>query len=166
MKEHDVFLLQGSNKENKKKYLDQSLILISEKIGKVIKISSLFESEAWNMKNSSIFYNRAIYIKTNYSPIDLLKKILDIEFLIGRRKNSCKGKYQDREIDIDILFYDHIMIYSFILKIPHPLLHLRRFVLEPMCEIYPNKSHPIFNLTILEILGLCIDKLYVKKISS
>ncbi|WP_185849237.1 2-amino-4-hydroxy-6-hydroxymethyldihydropteridine diphosphokinase [Blattabacterium cuenoti] len=164
MKEHDVFLLQGSNKKDKKKYLDKSLILISQKIGKIIKMSSCFESEAWNMKNYSIFYNRALHIKTNYSPIDLLKEISNVEFLIGRRKNSCKGEYQNREIDIDILFYDHIIICSFILTIPHPLLHLRRFVLEPMCEIDPNKNHPIFNLTILEMLGVCMDKLYVKKI--
>ncbi|WP_185860732.1 2-amino-4-hydroxy-6-hydroxymethyldihydropteridine diphosphokinase [Blattabacterium cuenoti] len=164
MKEHNVFLLQGSNKEDKKEYLDKSLILISKKIGRIIKISSYFESEAWNMKNSSTFYNRVLYIKTNDSPIDLLKKILNIESIIGRRKDSCKEEYKDREIDIDILFYDHIIIYSFILTIPHPLLHLRRFVLEPMCEIEPNKNHPIFDLTILEILGLCMDKLHVKKI--
>ncbi|AGW85787.1 2-amino-4-hydroxy-6-hydroxymethyldihydropteridine pyrophosphokinase [Blattabacterium sp. (Nauphoeta cinerea)] len=164
MKEHDVFLLQGSNKENKKKYLDKSLILMSKKIGKIVKISSYFESEAWNMKNYSIFYNRALHIKTNHSPIDLLNQILNIEFLIGRKRNSCTEHYQDREIDIDILFYDRIIICNFILTIPHPLLHLRRFVLEPLCEIAPNKNHPILNLSILEILGLCMDKLYVKKI--
>lgn len=163
--EHDVFLLQGSNNENKKKYLDKSLILISKNIGSIIKISSYFESEAWNMTNSPLFYNRALHIKTSYSPIDLLKNILNVEFIMGRRrKNSYQEKYQNREIDIDILFYDHMIIYSFILTIPHPLLHLRRFVLEPMCEIAPNKNHPIFNLTILEMLGLCVDQLYVKKI--
>ncbi|WP_185861285.1 2-amino-4-hydroxy-6-hydroxymethyldihydropteridine diphosphokinase [Blattabacterium cuenoti] len=167
MKEHDVFLLQGSNKENKKIYLDKSLILISKKIGEVIKTSSIFESEAWNMKNSPVFYNRVLHIKTNYSPIDILKKILKIEFIIGRKKNffeKKKKEYQNREIDIDILFYDDIIIHSSILTIPHPLLHLRRFVLEPMCEIDQNKNHPIFHLTILEMLGLCIDKLHVKKI--
>ncbi|WP_185857335.1 2-amino-4-hydroxy-6-hydroxymethyldihydropteridine diphosphokinase [Blattabacterium cuenoti] len=166
LKEHDVFLLQGSNKENKKKYLDKSLILISQEIGEIIKTSSYFESEAWNMKSSFIFYNRALHIKTNYSPVHLLKKILNIESFIGRKRSSSnyRREYQNREIDIDILFYDHIIIYSFILTIPHPLLHLRRFVLEPMCEIAPNKNHPIFNFTILEMLGLCLDKLYVKKI--
>ncbi|WP_185857967.1 2-amino-4-hydroxy-6-hydroxymethyldihydropteridine diphosphokinase [Blattabacterium cuenoti] len=164
-KEHDVFLLQGSNKENKKKYLDKSLILISKNIGKIVDFSSYFESEAWNMKNYSIFYNRALHIKTYYSPIDLLKNILNIEFIMGRRKKYFEEEqYQNREIDIDILFYDHVIIYSCILTIPHPLLHLRRFVLEPMCEIAPKKNHPIFNLTILEMLGLCMDKLYVQKI--
>ncbi|WP_185871659.1 2-amino-4-hydroxy-6-hydroxymethyldihydropteridine diphosphokinase [Blattabacterium cuenoti] len=164
MKKHNVFLLQGSNEENKKKYLDESLILISKKIGKIINISSYFESEAWNMIGSSVFYNRALHIKTNFSPIDLLRKILNIEFLTGRRRNFSQKKYQNREIDIDILFYDYIMICSHILIIPHPLLHLRRFALEPMCEIAPNQNHPTFNLTMLEILGSCVDKLYVKKI--
>ncbi|WP_185859331.1 2-amino-4-hydroxy-6-hydroxymethyldihydropteridine diphosphokinase [Blattabacterium cuenoti] len=163
MEEHHVFLLQGSNKKNRKEYLNQSLILISKKIGKVIKKSSYFESEAWNMKNSPSFYNRALYVKTSHSPISLLENILNIEFLIGRKKNHT-GEYEDREIDIDILFYDHIIIYSSILTIPHPLLHMRKFVLEPMCEISPNKSHPIFNLTLLEILGVCTDKLNVKKL--
>lgn len=165
MKEHDVFLLQGSNKGDKKKYLDESLILISKEVGNIIKTSSCFESEAWNMKNfSPIFYNRALHIKTYYSPIDILKKISNIESSLGRIKNFCTEVYKNREIDIDILFYDHIIIDSCVLKIPHPLLHLRRFVLEPMCEIAPNKNHPMFNLTISEILGVCIDKLYVKKI--
>ncbi|WP_185853350.1 2-amino-4-hydroxy-6-hydroxymethyldihydropteridine diphosphokinase [Blattabacterium cuenoti] len=165
MKEHHVFLLQGSNKKNRKEYLDQSLILISQKIGKVLKKSSYFESEAWNMKNSPSFYNRVLYVKTSHSPISLLENILNIEFLIGRKKNhnNHTGEYKNREIDIDILFYDHIIISSSILTIPHPLLHMRKFVLEPMCEISPNKSHPIFNLTILEILGVCTDKLNVKK---
>ncbi|WP_185858536.1 2-amino-4-hydroxy-6-hydroxymethyldihydropteridine diphosphokinase [Blattabacterium cuenoti] len=165
MKEHDIFLLQGSNKENRKKYLDESIILISNKIGKIIKKSSYFQSEAWNMKNSSYFYNRVLHIKTDHSPIDLLEKIFDIEYLIGRRRDSIiKKEYKNREIDIDILFYDHMIICSSTLTIPHPLLHLRKFVLLPMCEISPNQNHPIFNLTILEILGSCIDKSYVKKL--
>ncbi|WP_185866029.1 2-amino-4-hydroxy-6-hydroxymethyldihydropteridine diphosphokinase [Blattabacterium cuenoti] len=169
MKEHHVFLLQGSNKKNRKEYLDQSLILISQKIGKILKKSSYFESEAWNMKNSPPFYNRALYVKTSHSPISLLENILNIEFLIGRigikkNHNHYTEEYEDREIDIDILFYDHIIIHSSILTVPHPLLHMRRFVLEPMCEIIPNKIHPIFNLTLLDILGVCTDKLNVKKL--
>ncbi|WP_185869627.1 2-amino-4-hydroxy-6-hydroxymethyldihydropteridine diphosphokinase [Blattabacterium cuenoti] len=167
MEVHNVFLLQGSNKGDKKKYLDNSYVLISKKIGKIIQKSSYFESEAWNMKKkTSLFYNRVLYVKTFHSPINLLENIIDIELLMGRNKNEIKGKYKNREIDIDILFYDNIIIYSSILNIPHPLLHLRRFVLEPMCEITPNKNHPIFNLKIIEILGLCIDKLMVKKIEN
>ncbi|WP_185872236.1 2-amino-4-hydroxy-6-hydroxymethyldihydropteridine diphosphokinase [Blattabacterium cuenoti] len=166
MKEHNVFLLQGSNKNNRKEYLDQSLILISKKIGKIFQKSSYFESEAWNMKNSSSFYNRVLCVKTYHSPMILLKNIFSIEYIIGRKKNfsKIKGEYKDRKIDIDILFYDDIIIFSSILTIPHPLLHVRRFVLEPMCEINPNKYHPIFHLTILEILGLCTDKFNVQKL--
>ncbi|WP_201260532.1 2-amino-4-hydroxy-6-hydroxymethyldihydropteridine diphosphokinase [Blattabacterium clevelandi] len=176
MKEHNLFLLQGSNKENRKKYLDESLVLISKKIGKIIQKSSYFESEAWSMKKDTYsFYNRALHVKTFYSPIEILEKIYDIEFLI--RKKSIKNKkvknqsskkntkfYKDREIDIDILFYDRIIIHSSILTIPHSLLHLRKFVLVPMCEISPKKYHPIFNTTLLEILGVCEDQLKIKKI--
>ncbi|WP_185856068.1 2-amino-4-hydroxy-6-hydroxymethyldihydropteridine diphosphokinase [Blattabacterium cuenoti] len=165
MKEHNIYLLQGSNKGDKKKYLDESLSLISEKIGKVIQKSSYYESVAWNMnRNTSTFYNRALHIKTFHSPIDLLEIILKIESLIGREKKK-KREYFDREIDLDILFYDQIIIHSFILTIPHPLLHFRRFSLVPMCEISPKKFHPVFHLTLIEILGVCTDKLEVKKLS-
>lgn len=166
MQEHHIFLLQGSNKENRKNYLENSLFLISDNIGTILKKSSYFESQAWNMKkNTYPFYNRALHIKTNLSPMSLLKEIHNIEFLIGRENNKKKEVYQDREIDIDIIFYDNIIIYSSILTIPHPLFHFRRFALEPMSEIIPNKKHPIFNLTILEILGLCLDKLKIKKLN-
>ncbi|WP_185851005.1 2-amino-4-hydroxy-6-hydroxymethyldihydropteridine diphosphokinase [Blattabacterium cuenoti] len=167
MKEHSVFLLQGSNKGNKRKYLDSSLTLIYKKIGRIISKSSLFACEGWNMdENTPIFYNRVLHIKTLHSPIDILKNITEIENLLGRnpKKKNLLKKYEDREIDIDILFYDRIIIKSFILTIPHPLLHFRRFILEPMCEIAPNKFHPIFHLTILEILGLCIDHCKIKKL--
>ncbi|AWU40091.1 2-amino-4-hydroxy-6-hydroxymethyldihydropteridine diphosphokinase [Blattabacterium punctulatus] len=175
LKEHNVFLLQGSNKENRKKYLDESLFLISKKIGKIIQKSSYFESEPWSMnKDTYPFYNRALHVKTFYSPIDILEKIYDIEFFINKKsimnkkvKNQSsqnKKFYKDRKIDIDILFYDQIIIHSSILTIPHSLLHLRKFVLVPMCEILPKKYHPIFNTTLLEILGVCEDKLKIKKI--
>ncbi|WP_185862708.1 2-amino-4-hydroxy-6-hydroxymethyldihydropteridine diphosphokinase [Blattabacterium cuenoti] len=173
LKEHDIFLLQGSNKDNKKKYLEDSLVLISKEIGKVIKKSSYFESEAWNMsKNTSTFYNRALHIKTLYSPMEILEKIYHIELIFGRKYKSItdqndfdeKKKYKDREIDIDILFYDHLIMHSSVLTIPHPLLHFRRFALEPMCEISPRKYHPVFHITLLEILGLCADKFKTRRI--
>ncbi|AER40342.1 MAG: 2-amino-4-hydroxy-6-hydroxymethyldihydropteridine diphosphokinase [Flavobacteriales bacterium] len=171
MKEHKVFLFQGSNKGNRKKYLDESLSLIYKKIGKIVQKSSYFESEAWNMnKKTYPFYNRALCIKTFHSPIDLLEEIYDIESCIGRTNKSdlfsSQEKYKDREIDIDILFYDHMVIQSSILTIPHPLLHFRRFVLEPMCEIAPKKYHPIFHLTVLEMLGVCMDDLKIKKLGN
>ncbi|WP_185871100.1 2-amino-4-hydroxy-6-hydroxymethyldihydropteridine diphosphokinase [Blattabacterium cuenoti] len=166
MQEHHIFLLQGSNKENRKNNLENSLSLISNNIGTILKKSSYFESQAWNMnKNTYPFYNRALHIKTSLNPMCLLQEIHNIEFFIGRENKKKKEGYQDREIDIDIIFYDNIIIHSLILTIPHPLFHLRRFALEPMCEITPNKNHPIFNFTILEILGLCIDKLKIKKIN-
>ncbi|WP_185854827.1 2-amino-4-hydroxy-6-hydroxymethyldihydropteridine diphosphokinase [Blattabacterium cuenoti] len=173
LKEHDIFLLQGSNKNNKKNYLEESLVLISKEIGKVIKKSSYFESEAWNMnKNTSTFYNRALHIKTLYSPMEILEKIFHIELRFGRKYKSItdknnsseKRKYKDREIDIDILFYDHLIMHSSILTIPHPLFHFRRFALEPMCEISPRKYHPVFHITLLEILGLCADKFKTRRI--
>lgn len=165
MKIHDIFILQGGNKGNRIKYLENSLYLMSKKIGKIIQKSSFFKSEAWGMsENSPIFYNRVIKLKTKLSPSLLLKKILDIEFCIGRKKSEKKHN-KDRIIDIDILFYDELVLYSSQLIIPHKLLHFRKFALEPMCEISPEKIHPIFNISILELLGLCPDKSMVKKLN-
>ncbi len=170
-------MLQGSNKGNRKKYLDDSLNLICKYIGSTIKISSYFESTAWNMKNETMnFYNRVLQMNTIHSPIFLLDKILSIEYKIGRTcikkeniNNRILGKkklmyYENREIDIDILFYDNIILNSPVLTIPHPMLHLRRFVLVPMSEINPKKSHPVFNMTIIEILGACSDTILIKKL--
>ncbi len=153
----------GSNQGNKKKYLDYSFNIISKKIGDIIKESSYFISEAWKMKNNSpYFWNKILYIKTILSPMFLIQKIIEIEKLIGRKRK--KKIYENRIIDIDILFYDKLIICSNKLIIPHPLLHLRKFVLEPMCEINPYKNHPVFNMNIIELLASCSDKSYTKKL--
>ncbi|WP_185873314.1 2-amino-4-hydroxy-6-hydroxymethyldihydropteridine diphosphokinase [Blattabacterium cuenoti] len=170
LKEHDIFLLIGGNQGNRKKYLDESSILIDKKIGKIIKKSSFFKSEGWKMKkNTPYFLNQIINIKTFCSPISLMDKIKKIENSIEKKSEiiTYKNKriYKNRKIDIDILFYDQLIIYTSNLNliIPHYLFHLRKFILIPMCEINPNKLHPVFKMTILEILGSCSDNSIVKK---
>ncbi|WP_185864479.1 2-amino-4-hydroxy-6-hydroxymethyldihydropteridine diphosphokinase [Blattabacterium cuenoti] len=168
MQEHNIFLLQGSNKENREINIEKSLALIADNIGTIIKKSSYFESQAWNMSNNTYsFYNRALHIRTHLTPMSIIQEINKIELSMGRKKvhhDKKIKKYQDREIDIDIIFYDNIIIYSSILTIPHPLFHLRRFALEPMCDIAPNKNHPVFNIRVIEILGLCLDKSKIEKL--
>ncbi|WP_185865035.1 2-amino-4-hydroxy-6-hydroxymethyldihydropteridine diphosphokinase [Blattabacterium cuenoti] len=166
MKKHFTYLLAGSNQGDRKNYINYSLELISKKIGTITKKSSYFESQAWNMKkNTPNFLNRIFRVSTILSPMNLLKMILNIEYLIIKKKKNPKNIfYENRKIDIDILFYDQLIINSSNLIIPHKLLHFRKFVLFPMCEINPNKLHPIFNMNMLEILGTCSDILWVKKI--
>ncbi|WP_185882944.1 2-amino-4-hydroxy-6-hydroxymethyldihydropteridine diphosphokinase [Blattabacterium cuenoti] len=168
-KKHYVFLMQGSNNGDRKKYLEDSFILIQKNIGNIIQKSSYFESEAWNMKkNTPLFYNRVLHVETIYSPIFILKTIFSIEKMIGKEthiQSMKKTVYKNRKIDIDILLYDSIIMNSNLLTIPHPMLHLRKFVLLPMSNIIPEKIHPILNKSIVEILGLCSDSLIVKKIN-
>lgn len=161
----EVFLILGSNKGNRKKYIKIGIYLINKIIGKIFIKSSYYESQAWGMKNSNYFLNRVIILKTIYSPIDILSLISYIEILIGRKKNKNKNIiYENREIDIDILFYEEIIFKSSDLLIPHYLLHVRKFVLYPLCEICPKKKHPIFNISVINLLIRCQDILDVKKI--
>ncbi|WP_223843687.1 2-amino-4-hydroxy-6-hydroxymethyldihydropteridine diphosphokinase [Blattabacterium cuenoti] len=158
---------QGSNEGNRKKNLDCSYNLISKKIGNIIKKSSFFKSEGWNMEQKSPhFYNRVLYMETIDSPFILLEKIFKIEGYIGKinNKNNKKKSYRNRKIDIDILFYDNIIMNSPSLIIPHPMLHLRKFVLIPMIEIDSNMEHPIFHKNMIEILGVCSDPLNIIKL--
>lgn len=160
----EVFLILGSNKGNRKQYIKICIKLINKLIGNIFIKSSYYESEPWGMKNANYFLNRVIILKTLYSPIDILNIISYIELLIGRKKNK-NIIYDNREIDIDILFYEQIIFKSLDLLIPHYLLHIRKFVLYPLCEICPNKKHPILNISLINLLIKCQDILNVKKVS-
>lgn len=160
----EVFLILGSNKGNRKKYIKIGIYLINHLIGKIYRKSSYYESEAWGMTNSNYFLNRVVLLNTIYTPVYILKIISYIELIIGRKKNK-NIIYDNRKIDIDILFYEQIIFKSSELLIPHYLLHVRKFVLYPLCEICPEKNHPVFNLSLINILIHCQDILNVKKIS-
>jgi len=157
-----VFLLLGGNIGDKVGYLKKTKDLIVKNIGAIIKESSLYESEPWGFEDESIFINQVVEIQTNFEPLELLNKTREIERTLGRERNS-KG-YSSRTIDIDILFYDDLIFESERLNIPHKLLHERRFTLAPLDEISPESIHPVFNITIDELLLKCEDKLRVKKI--
>lgn len=158
------------------KYLEKAISEIENRIGKVIKKSSLYVSQAWGKENQRDFLNQAILIETKYSPPGLLNELLEIEKVLGRVRSG--KKWEERIVDIDILFYISreevtagekgkmapVIFDSENLKIPHPYLHLRRFTLEPMNEIAPDLVHPVFNKTISELLEECPDKLSVRKV--
>jgi 2-amino-4-hydroxy-6-hydroxymethyldihydropteridine diphosphokinase len=102
-----------------------------------------------------------VKLETNLSPSGLLGRILMIESLLGRVRSDTH--YASRIIDLDILFYDNIIINEISLKIPHPLMQERMFVLVPLCEIEPDYVHPVFNQTIASLLKKCKDKSKVRK---
>jgi 2-amino-4-hydroxy-6-hydroxymethyldihydropteridine diphosphokinase len=151
----NVFLQTGSNLGDRKGHLEYAIHQL-EQISKLSDFSSVYQSEPWGFDSSSPFLNQCLIIETGLSPIELLEFIKLTERNTGRKNTG--NNYQDRELDIDILFYDDLIIKEEKLIIPHPRLHLRAFTLKPLLEIAPDFIHPVFNKTINELFYDCPDK--------
>ena len=148
---HQVYLALGSNLGDRNAYLERAISLINERVGEVIRRSSFIETEPWGFESSNTFLNGVILCETTLAPREVLKATQQIERELGRRKSvnrtrealgsskkSVNRKYEDRPIDIDILLYDNLTIDEPDLKIPHPLMHQRDFVMIPLNEIKTN----------------------------
>lgn len=155
-----AYLLTGGNLGNRKENLSKAIELINEHCGTVVKSSSLYETAAWGMTEQPSFLNQVLEISTSLSAKQLIRKILKIEKMMGRVR---KEKLGPRIIDIDILFYENEIHDLSFLKIPHPEIQNRRFVLVPLAEINPELQHPVLNKTIAELLEECPDNLEVRK---
>jgi len=156
-----VYLLLGSNSGDRVLEIVNAIQRIRKGIGEIKQGSSIYETEPWGFQAEVYFLNQVICVQTILSPEELMEEILNIETETGRiRKNNG---YHSRTIDIDILFYSNDVINTESIKIPHPLLHLRRFVLEPLKEIAPDYIHPVIHKSILDIYNECGDNLIVKK---
>ena len=155
-----AYLLTGGNLGDRHANLLQAKQLVSELCGPVIKASSLYETAAWGLTDQPAFLNQALEITTSLNAKQLMRKILRIEKIMGRVR---KEKFGPRIIDIDILFFNDELHDLKFLKIPHPELQNRRFVLTPLAEINPEFRHPVLNKTIAELLEECPDNLEVRK---
>jgi len=124
--------------------------LIGNLIGKVIQYSPVFESEPWGFVADTSFFNVVLMAESELNPQQVLNQVLEIENTLGRKRSG--KEYSSRIIDIDILFYDEKKIDENNLVIPHPLLHRRKFVLEPLAAIAPDLIHPGYQTTITELL--------------
>ena len=147
-----VYLSLGSNLGDRVGYIQQATGLLSANPGiKVVATSSFYESEPWNMKSENWFVNAVIQISTELSPENLLAECQKIENFLGRNRAEETRFYSDRNIDIDIIFYDNSIINTPNLTIPHKLFHKRAFVLIPMLEIAEDFVHPLFGKTVEEL---------------
>jgi 2-amino-4-hydroxy-6-hydroxymethyldihydropteridine diphosphokinase len=155
-----VFLGIGSNLGDRKKNLDDAIGRIEEYIGIVIASSSIYETEPWGFQVEEEFLNIVVKVETILEPSGLLGRILMIEALLGRIRSE--KQYSSRVIDIDILLYEDLILDELTLKIPHPLMHKRRFVLVPLCEIEPEIVHPVLNKPVSSLLNSCEDNSKVK----
>ncbi|MBO5435742.1 2-amino-4-hydroxy-6-hydroxymethyldihydropteridine diphosphokinase [bacterium] len=146
-----VYLSLGSNKGDRIGYVQQATSLLNacENIS-IIRTSAFYETEPWNMSSETWFVNAVVEIKTKLSPTELLAECQRIETQLGRR-HTQNDVYEDRTIDIDILFYGNEIIQEENLSIPHKYVHLRAFTLVPLLELIPDFEHPIFHKSIIDL---------------
>ena len=130
---HKVYLGLGSNQGDRESQLSRAIELIEERVGHVSRRSSIIETDPWGFTSGNKFLNCAIYLETELKPYELLRLTQEIERELGRRHKGMA--YRDRPIDIDILLYDDITMDKPDLKIPHPLMYERDFVMIPLREI-------------------------------
>jgi 2-amino-4-hydroxy-6-hydroxymethyldihydropteridine diphosphokinase len=158
-----AYLLLGSNLGNKEDNLKNAVKLL-KKFGKVRKHSAIYETEPWGFSDERNFFNAAICLETSLNPFELLTEILKIEISIGRKRQI--KQWVAREIDIDIIFFDNLILSEEFLTIPHPHLKNRKFALAPLNEIAPSFIHPVLGKSITELLKECLDDCEVEILHS
>lgn len=130
-----VYLSLGSNLGNRRRIVKDAIQMIGQKVGPVLRQSSLIETDPWGFESPNKFINACVCCHTVLSPRELLQVTQQIEKVMGRTGKSTNGEYHDRIIDIDILLYNDVHIDEPDLKIPHPLMKERDFVMKPLKEI-------------------------------
>ncbi len=146
-----VYLGLGTNLGDKPKNLNDAIVQLSLEVGSVIGQSEFYASEPWGFTSENSFLNAVVLMETSFPPFELLDKIKETEKRMGR-KSKTETVYTDRIIDIDILLYDNLIIDQPTLKIPHPHMAERDFVLIPLAEIAPDLIHPVIGKSIRDLL--------------
>ncbi|WP_178985917.1 2-amino-4-hydroxy-6-hydroxymethyldihydropteridine diphosphokinase [Winogradskyella helgolandensis] len=150
-----IHIALGSNKGNKLQYLQSAIDTIFERIGSIKKISKVYKTPAFGFEGDD-FYNACIAVQTELKPKRILKLLQDIEIELGRKSKTSQG-YESREIDLDILFFEDEIVEEKNLIIPHPEIHNRKFVLQPLVDIAKSVEHPILMRSIETLLMDCKD---------
>ena len=166
MSPHRLYLLIGGNMGDRAALLREAVAMIGQRIGQVAEHSQLYETEPWGdfaEESPQPFLNQALLTLTPLPPYEALDAALEIEAYLGRKRGSGGG-YASRPIDIDLIFYDQLVLDTPRLTLPHPRMHLRRFVLQPLCDIAPELIHPVLNKTISQLLAECTDPLSSKEV--
>lgn len=164
---HKVYIALGSNKGDRFKNLQEAVDLIFKHLGTVQIIAKVYNSPAMGFDSETLvddFLNTCLLVETDASPDESMKVLLDIEMQLGRTRNTSEG-YESRTIDLDMLFYDDLIIDSKLLRIPHLRMRERRFVLQPLNDIASKHLHPTLKKTVSELLEECPDESPVEPIN-
>ena len=146
-----AFLSLGSNKGDRLSAIQQAVsILSNDNSIEIAAASSFYETEPWGKKDQNWFVNAVVAVRTNLSPVELLRVCQSVEAKLGRNRAN-EEHWGERSMDIDILFYDDLVFQNEILTIPHKHVHERAFALVPMLEIKSSYVHPVLKKTILEL---------------
>lgn len=148
----EVYLGLGTNLGDKKANLNMAMEEIRKRVGEITSQSAYYLTDPWGFDSQNTFLNAVCKACTTLSPLEVLSVTQSIEKKLGRMKKSIDGQYSDRPIDIDILLYDELVINTPELSVPHPLMHKRLFVMEPLTEIAPKLIHPVLHSSMEDLL--------------
>lgn len=149
-----LFFLLGANLGDRTQTLRRAADLIADHVGQVVQQSGFYETTPWGVADQPAFLNQILVVETDLEPEAVLTQTQVIEQALGRVRHE---KWGARTIDIDILYYDSLILQTDRLTIPHPFLHQRRFTLVPLAEVAPDFVHPVLQKTAVALLGECED---------
>lgn len=158
---HTAYILLGSNMGRRKSFLQKASKHIRKRVGIITRSSSIYQTAAWGKTNQPEFLNQVLEVNTESTASACLHLLLKIESEMGRVRSE---KNAPRTIDLDILYFDGLILNTPSLTIPHPFILERRFVLTPLQEISPDYLHPVYQKSNTALLQQCSDPLNVKKL--
>jgi 2-amino-4-hydroxy-6-hydroxymethyldihydropteridine diphosphokinase len=158
-----VFIGLGSNLGDRPARLHEALERLGSGIVTVRRRSALYRTDPVEVTDQDEFLNQVVAAETELDPAALVRRCLDVEREMGRVRTRDKGP---REIDLDLLLHGDARVHQEGVEVPHPRLHLRRFVLVPLVEIAPEVVHPLFQVTAKDLLERCPDKSRVRRLEA